>query len=244
MVVYLLSCFRRGYINRCASLNRLFGFRALFSPCSKLVFIKAAIALHQTHPEANFLNLVTGICLLFHLFWSRCNTGCHTHAHTQLKGFTVYWQMQKSIGNVDCFISLFQGLMHVLNVCSAQLSAPLLSHQDRAILYIQVESESRPDGSVTAYYSWNRSFLKKIFFFQTALSVFCFFFLLILFEIMICEWKTEQLQLKVQLSYSCMFAVFRAENNCRVIRTEWDRHWSHWLAQIIPNYNRMKDIFS
>lgn len=158
VVVYLLSCFRRGYINRCASLNRLFGFRALFSPCSKLVFIKAAIALHQTHPEANFLNLVTGICLLFHLFWSRCNTGCHTHAHTQLKGFTVYWQMQKSIGNVDCFISLFQGLMHVLNVCSAQLSAPLLSHQDRAILYIQVESESRPDGSVTAYYSWNRSF--------------------------------------------------------------------------------------
>lgn len=67
--------------------------------------------------------------------------------HTWLKGWQITLQQRWSVGNVECFISSFRGLVCAFNVYSVQLSTRLLSHQDGAMLN-HFGLKSKPNSSV------------------------------------------------------------------------------------------------
>lgn len=81
----------------------------------------------QNHPEGSSLELGTSFAI------SPVVQQMHNRLpHTWPEGWQITLAMQRSLKNVECFISSFQGPVCVFNVYSVQLSTRLLTHQDQA----------------------------------------------------------------------------------------------------------------
>ena len=115
-------------MNKLAFLNHLHGVEGDFQLMSHNLFSLSEHVPPSSPPSKQcFLKLGAVTYLLFHLLWSRCDAGCHTHS----------WRPGRSLADAIEHTLLHQ-LLSVTSACfnvySVQLSTSLLSHPDGAVL--------------------------------------------------------------------------------------------------------------